>query len=1729
LTFCAVPALAGTHPDKDPRAALPKTLPPWWDEIPAFEVKDGVAFGEARGQLEQFVANLMKQQEVKGWSWLGPFDNRDGIGMQTVFPPEADYLKKGFDAGAEYQGVSGKVKWSKPEAGLPPNNAPNITMYAFTRVEWPKDEKVPLWYFSDDGSICWIARKEAHRRQEYGEDYPIVALQKGVNEFFVKVVNGGGPWDLKLACLKVSPPRCRFKAVAILLSRLVAKPEEQTPLLCELLHNSAQMNERELFRHYALEGARVLNRSGKKRNEFLREMLVAVERYNLSEMGPQLLEALTPNEMEEETWMRYARAYQLTGNFDKALESYRAIFDSPAYTAPGRLQAGRELTELLASLGDYQGASQVLAALLKSHPNPNKQEDEALKAARLAAESARDFTAVLDLDEDHERIAEQADRLIASEREREAFRLIQSSLLNAGLKCVRTSADPQVFVGAAEVYRAELQKHQAAYTKFLEGTQARRWEEWERTRREELLWSSLAESFDPASSARMCVGAAQWEMERGQAEGARAWLQRAQRLASEGLQGEAVQKLLNFATRAEAAAKAAEPARVKGWRVWETPLQYSHFHAQARTRQPKLRLETLYVPAERDGVFYFGNEDTVRAVCEGRVLWQWQSGGLSCRELYETPTVLLGARQQPEADDLRIYARVLLPDAAGLDGRFGVVCLDRFTGQELWRSDDEAFNRAHVNGAPVLDGDHVLVTAVTRPMLTGSDRAELSLFALDARTGAVRKRLFLCTNRDTLENVNPAFHIGAPGRDDEAFYVDTGLGAMACIERATLAVRWIRSYPRLRLGQELFRTRLMNRVNCSPAAGKDVVAFAPADSAFVFFLEPRTGKVLARLSSLVFRALAGLRGEAAVFEGAGLVAVQARDGKKLWQTPALAAVRGTWLGEDWVLAAFDNGTQNLRLKGGAAGPETDLEPGTIPLAAGRDWLAALKGRQYRIHDNRPRTEAALPRLTPVKPMRVSASALPARETGRIPYPGATVAGKWDRFVIFRSLAWLGLYDTREHREVWRYVNSNGRVHCCPPYLIHVDGSQRALQVLDLASGREVFTWQVERFVGDPAVGAPTIHGDLLAFHYQNRDWATGREFFVYVYNLKDQSLVKKEVCEVPTVPQVGIWKDEFYLLGPLHEWDRENHPFYVVKPLSGGKPARSELFAGRWSDGDWDEQAGELLIASPDRNQICIAQPPFKKENVRVLTLPRGTKPDHGARSQFKGLIFYNDAYVVCPGFWDPRRVVDRKTLQLVEVPRGGKQFVQPMPFGKDGLVYCGSPTQGANPEKPKGGFRTPPHRILYYQQQNGEPVALGKIEIPGVKEQVNEEEYRWLTQRLDAIYIQCEGDAAYVFLGVPHYADWESHVVDFPLTVYRARPKEGKLEGPFLLPLGYTARMTPCGDEVAADTLNGIVFFQLVSGAAQERKAVPIAFQPGDEMFQLDGLLNEWDPKDFTGLDGGAKLAARWDGAQLRLAGMLPGREGCRPAIEDLKLALTPMSQGFYQGWPLPWMRRQVRLTTLPNDESGFRYTSGADGSLRFEAVLPFEWLYRNHERGAREFNLLRPRSFLLRLDFLAPGVEEGVLATLGGSATDPRPYEMVPLRPAALEAAAAIKPFLGEGALRAGEMYAEWRAEAGLVFLLRPMAKERHVTWSIKERITRHSAVDFGRLFTVNERAFSIRVLGPDGAPLAERTVKAGAAPEAFKVPLGALAGQEGWIRAEMTPARDGYVAIQRIEFVK
>ena len=68
---------------------------------------------------------------------------------------------------------------------------------------------------------------------------------------------------------------------------------------------------------------------------------------------------------------------------------------------------------------------------------------------------------------------------------------------------------------------------------------------------------------------------------------------------------------------------------------------------------------------------------------------------------------------------------MLLKGGSGADARFGLVCLDRQTGQELWRTNQEELSKSHVNASPVIEGGLVLCAAPT--VLRAFGRSGLAL------------------------------------------------------------------------------------------------------------------------------------------------------------------------------------------------------------------------------------------------------------------------------------------------------------------------------------------------------------------------------------------------------------------------------------------------------------------------------------------------------------------------------------------------------------------------------------------------------------------------------------------------------------------------------------------------------------------------------------------------------------------------------------------------------------------------------------------------------------------------------------------------------------------------------------------------------------------------------------------------------------------------------------------
>ena len=1681
---------------------------------------------------------LAPQRIAKFW-WIGPFTNEDNVGRGRVFKPEEEYLRNGFDKDAQYDGKNGRVKWTAPDQPTVDGNMPNITMYAFVRLDWPKAEEASFRVFADDGIVLWVNRKEVFRRNEYGESDVPVALQQGTNELFLKVVNDGGPWGLWVDTMKVSPIRCRYKSLATLLVEGKPEENERQRVLSELVRTAADLGDREAFKHWAIAGARVL--SGKKRDEFLRDALRRIEEKNYGDLVPTLAKEMTAQDMEEDTWLLWARAMQLAGNFDKAMDIYRQVLDKAEFSVKGRFAAGLELARLLASLGDQRGATETIQKLLEQFPD--KKEDKEFAKTRGTIESLREANIVMDLDDEYERAAERVDRLLQSQKEREAFRGLQRSLLSIGGRAVRTD-DPQLHVGAARRFRELVEKHRTAYVAFLQAEQDELWKRWQRLRHPALATEALRQEMDAAAEVKRWMELAAWEFERGNVERAQAFHERA-RNAAPGLAETPSAKDLALALgRACAGARAPEPLKVKDLRSWTFEFAPSFFLTQTRDRQDLDAPEALYRCTERDGVFYFANEECLWAVTEGKPLWKYESGGLACSEVMNENDVLLAAPAAPIIEDTRVYARMLVPESGGTDARFAIVCLDRLSGREVWRTNGEAFARTHVTSPPCVEGGRVLVTALTRAA-QGGDRSELYLFILDSESGAPLERMFLCANPDSLDGIRTATSIGAPARDARHLYYDTGMGVLVCMDRATLQLRWLRNYPRLRPGDGLFRSRLLNRVNSSPAADQGIVTFAPADSAFVFFLEAETGREVARMSSLVFRSLLGARGETAYFLGDAVTAVDVKTGKSRWQLTAEPdKLVSAWLGQKEALVQCGLRTRCLDLEKGQWTGDADLPAGLTLLDASARHVAALRSGQYVLFDRRPERELPsswrLAGAGDFRPTLLDGSALPVRQTGTIPYPGARIAGFWyggrepgenekPEGLFFQAQGWYGLYRQDRHQEVWRRVNSGGRIFPQGDRVVQIEGNKRKLEVVDAATGRTLFTWTPQRRVRDPQIECPLVRDDRILFYFANHDWQTKREMNLYVYNLKDQTQVKVlPYGETPPAPRIALWDDTFYALGFWHPWESDKKPLLVTRPLVDEKPQSSGFWGRSWLSAEWDARKRELLIASPEGCRIGVGKPPFGENDVRCVRVEQKHTWNE-ARFHYSKGCYVNEKYLVSPWFVSPRVVLDRVTLQPVKLPDAADlKDLQPMPAGRDQLLFCGSTAGNTKPKDPKlGVMREVPYRVLYLFK-DGQARPIGEIKPYFHKDLVDENENRWLRDQLRFVHIKPAGNLAWVFVTAENYNEHWNHTVWQPAVGYRVNLAQETTEGPFYLPMACTADIEVCGDELAFASPGGLVFFAPEKGplAKEETLGVTARFRTG-EFFLLDGFLNEWKADEFAEIRPGLRMAASFDGEKIRLAAVLGGVAQGRFTGENLRLVASFLSNGFYRGMPLPWMRNDVRLGETTAGGDGMRYTVAANGDLRFEAEMPMRSLYHNQKNPDGNFDLVQPHSFRMRLDLLDPGVPGGVLATLGGTSPDLRPYEMFWFRfePANLDE--MMKTAFDGGQWVAGYREARWFLGAGTYFMLRP--KDKKLSWTLQRSIPRNAVLDFGTLRSIHDANFKIRIFA-NGTQIAWKDVAKGMAPEAYKASLAEYGGQGVLLRVDFETKGDWPpVILQQIRISK
>lgn len=130
------------------------------------------------------------------WKVIGPFDNTDCKGFAAVFPPE-----KKIDLAAEYDGKSGKVRWSdyvtKDEFGMVDINTvyqplKSVTAYAYTEFVSDKARPAELrlgcknaWKVWLNGKLLW-EREEYHRGMQIDQYRLSCQLQPGRNTILVK-------------------------------------------------------------------------------------------------------------------------------------------------------------------------------------------------------------------------------------------------------------------------------------------------------------------------------------------------------------------------------------------------------------------------------------------------------------------------------------------------------------------------------------------------------------------------------------------------------------------------------------------------------------------------------------------------------------------------------------------------------------------------------------------------------------------------------------------------------------------------------------------------------------------------------------------------------------------------------------------------------------------------------------------------------------------------------------------------------------------------------------------------------------------------------------------------------------------------------------------------------------------------------------------------------------------------------------------------------------------------------------------------------------------------------------------------------------------------------------------------------------------------------------------------------------------------------------------------------
>ena len=139
------------------------------------------------------------------WLVIGPFDNPNGNGLETVYGPEQQFVPRG-----EYPGKAGLVRWQANDATRPDgrvdfgkllNPKSDAVAYAAIDVLSTEEKAGQLRIGSDDrvkvwlnGRAVWTSPEDRPLRMD--QDVVPLKLLRGKNQLLFKVSQGSGEWEL---------------------------------------------------------------------------------------------------------------------------------------------------------------------------------------------------------------------------------------------------------------------------------------------------------------------------------------------------------------------------------------------------------------------------------------------------------------------------------------------------------------------------------------------------------------------------------------------------------------------------------------------------------------------------------------------------------------------------------------------------------------------------------------------------------------------------------------------------------------------------------------------------------------------------------------------------------------------------------------------------------------------------------------------------------------------------------------------------------------------------------------------------------------------------------------------------------------------------------------------------------------------------------------------------------------------------------------------------------------------------------------------------------------------------------------------------------------------------------------------------------------------------------------------------------------------------------------------